>query len=171
MILIHRFPIITASFLESKSETFIGSCFETDWSFLFLFSKHFWRIFLTFRHFDFLTQKFTFPKVYENKMKEIVWWKYKVAMEMKQVILVYLCILLLCFFGRWYFWLWIWCWGLDDGGCCCCWWGELFGFRSCFVEFRLDRNVICYTHRIGRFDSSWVRVFIDVRIANDAEDG
>jgi hypothetical protein len=31
-------------------------------------------------------------------MKEIVWWKYMVATEMKQVILVYLCILLLCTF-------------------------------------------------------------------------
>jgi hypothetical protein len=31
-------------------------------------------------------------------MKEIVWWKYKVATEMKQVILVYLCILLFCIF-------------------------------------------------------------------------
>ncbi len=39
-----------------------------------------------------------FRKVYKNKMKEIVWWKYKVATEMKQVILVYLCILLFCIF-------------------------------------------------------------------------
>ncbi len=36
-----------------------------------------------------------FGKVYKNKMKELVWWKY---IEMKQVILVYLYILLLCIF-------------------------------------------------------------------------
>ncbi len=41
----------------------------------------------------------------------------------------------------------------------------MFGFRSCFAEFRLDLDVICCR---GRFDSSWVRVFIDIPIANDA---
>ena len=34
------------------------------------------------------------------------------------------------------------------------------------MEFRLDLDLICCR---GRFDSSWVRVFIDVPIANDAE--
>ncbi len=42
----------------------------------------------------------------------------------------------------------------------------LFSFRSFFVEFRLDLDLICCR---GRFDSSWVRVFIDIPIANDAE--
>ncbi len=34
------------------------------------------------------------------------------------------------------------------------------------MEFRLDLDVICCR---GRFDSSWVRVFIDVPIVNDAD--
>ena len=34
------------------------------------------------------------------------------------------------------------------------------------MEFRLDLDLICYR---GRFDSSWVPVFIDVPVANDAE--
>ena len=42
----------------------------------------------------------------------------------------------------------------------------MFCFRSCFAEFRLDLDLICCR---GRFDSSWVRVFIDIPIANDAE--
>ena len=42
----------------------------------------------------------------------------------------------------------------------------MFCFRSCFAEFRLDLDLICCR---GRFDSSWVRVFIDNPVANDAE--
>jgi hypothetical protein len=68
---------------------------------------------------------------------------------MKQMILVYLCI------------------------CCCVFKAvDIFGFEytkralGCFVAFRLDLDVICCR---GRFDLSWVRVFIDVPIANDAE--
>ncbi len=34
------------------------------------------------------------------------------------------------------------------------------------MEFRLDLDLICCR---DRFDSSWVRVFIDIPIADDAE--
>jgi hypothetical protein len=49
-----------------------------------------------------------------------------------------------------------WTW---DGGYC-------LGVWSCFVLCCLDLGVVCCC---GRFDSSWVRVFIDIPIANDAE--
>jgi hypothetical protein len=43
-----------------------------------------------------------------------------------------------------------------------CSWIELFDF----VEFCSDLDVVCYG---SRFDSSWIRVFIDVPIAYDVE--
>ncbi len=41
-----------------------------------------------------------------------------------------------------------------------------FGQRSLLVELRCDLDVIGYR---GRFDSSWVSVFVDIPIVNDAE--